>query len=102
MVIIQSSVTIKKTGKQVDLGLLTFISALWVRFYEWKFLETFIKLSLFVLCGSSVKKLTHSKEKLVYTSLVGSVTIANGQIEWSWSTNFSSIQDGAWLKPSCV
>ena len=35
---------------------------------------------------------------IVYISLVGSVTIANGQIEWSQSTNFNRIQDGAWLK----
>ena len=34
---------------------------------------------------------------LIYISLVGSVTIANGQIEWSQSTNFNRIQDDAWL-----
>ena len=39
---------------------------------------------------------------LVYISLVGSVTIANGQTEWSWSTNFNRIRDSAWLKSSCV
>ena len=38
----------------------------------------------------------------VYILLVGSVTIANGQIEWSQSVNFNRIQDGAWLKSSCV
>ena len=32
---------------------------------------------------------------LVYILLVGSVTIANGQIGWSQSTNFNTIQDGA-------
>ena len=30
---------------------------------------------------------------IVYVSLVGSVTIANSQIEWSQSTNFNRIQD---------
>ena len=39
---------------------------------------------------------------LVYISLVGSVNIANGQIEWSQSTNSNRLQDGAWLKSSCV
>ena len=39
---------------------------------------------------------------LVYISLVGSVTIAIGQIEWSQSTNFNGVQDGARFKPSCV
>ena len=38
----------------------------------------------------------------VYVSLVGSVTIANGQIEWSQSTNFNRIQDGAWFNLTCV
>ena len=32
---------------------------------------------------------------IVYQSLVGSVTIANGQIELSQSTSFNRIQDGA-------
>ena len=36
---------------------------------------------------------------LVYISLVGSVTIANGHIG---STNFNRIQGGAWLKLSCT
>ena len=35
---------------------------------------------------------------LVYISLVGSVNIANGQIDSSESTNFNRIQGGAWLK----
>ena len=39
---------------------------------------------------------------LSYISLAGSVTIANGQIEWSQSTNFNRIQDGAWHKSSYV
>ena len=39
---------------------------------------------------------------IVHISLVGSVTIANGQIEWNQSTNFNRIQDGVWLKLSCV
>ena len=39
---------------------------------------------------------------IVYLSLFGSVTIATGQIEWSQSTNFNRIQDGTWLKSSCV
>ena len=34
---------------------------------------------------------------LVYILLIGSVTIANGQIEWIESTNFNRIQDGAWF-----
>ena len=32
---------------------------------------------------------------IVYNSFVGSVTIANRQIEWSQSTNFNRIQDSA-------
>ena len=35
------SVTIKKTGKQVDLGLSIVISALCLPIYDWKFLDTF-------------------------------------------------------------
>ena len=34
---------------------------------------------------------------LVYILRVGSLTIANRQTEWSKSTNFNRIQDGAWL-----
>ena len=34
---------------------------------------------------------------LVYILLIGSVIIANGQTEWSQSTNFNRIQDGSWL-----
>ena len=33
---------------------------------------------------------------LFYNLLVGSVTIAIGQIEWSQSANFNRIQDSAW------
>ena len=39
---------------------------------------------------------------LVYILLVGSVTIANVKIEWIHLNNFNNIQDGAWLKSSCV
>ena len=28
--------------------------------------------------------------------------MANGQIEWSQSTSFNRIKDGAWLKSGCV
>ena len=38
----------------------------------------------------------------VYVSLVGSVTIPNGENEWSKSTNFNRIQDGARFNSSCV
>ena len=38
----------------------------------------------------------------VRVSFVGSVAIANGQIECSYSTNFNKIQDGAWFNSSCV
>ena len=34
---------------------------------------------------------------LVYILLVTSVTFTNGQTEWSQSTNFNRMQDGAWL-----
>ena len=40
------SVTIKKTGKQIDLGLLKVISALCLLFYDWKFLGTFLRFRL--------------------------------------------------------
>ena len=39
---------------------------------------------------------------LVYISLFASVTIVNGQNEWSQQTNLNRIQDGAWLQSSCV
>ena len=56
-----SSVTIKKTGKQVDLGLFRIIYVLRIRLYAWKFLENFLKLALLVLWGSFLgKKATHS------------------------------------------
>ena len=39
---------------------------------------------------------------IIYISLVGLVTIANGQIEWIQSTNFNRIQDRTSLTSSCV
>ena len=35
--------------------------------------------------------------RVIVVLLVGSVTIANGLIEWIQSTNFNKIQDGALL-----
>ena len=51
-----TTVTIKKTGKQVDLGLFKIIYALSFGFYDWKFPEAFLKQNLFILSGSFVKK----------------------------------------------
>ena len=48
------------------------------------------------------KDLGNSFHLIVYILLVGKVTIVNGQIEWSQSSNFNRIQDGGWLKSSCV
>ena len=48
------SVTIKKTGKQVNSGFFTVTSALrlLIRFSDWKFLGTFLRLISSVLLGS--------------------------------------------------
>ena len=47
---------IRKSGKQVNLGLFIAIFPLFIRFNDWKFLETFHKLSLSVLGDIFVKK----------------------------------------------
>ena len=49
------SVTIEKTGKQVDLGLFVVISALCLPFYGWKFPGIFLGFHLLVLWSSFVK-----------------------------------------------
>ena len=101
----------RETGKWVDLGLFTVISPLCIRFYHWKFLGPFAghlfssvskfheKAETFMVITPKYGKILMSLSfSLVYISLVGSITIANGQIEWSYSTDFNRIQDGAWLK----
>ena len=48
--------------------------------------------------GNTVKNgniLVFLSFSLVYISLVGSVTISNGQVEWNESITFDSIQDDA-------
>ena len=56
------SFTIMKTGKKVDLGLFIVISPLFIRFYDWKLLGAFRRLTLLVLWGSFLKKFNHSWE----------------------------------------
>ena len=58
--------------------------------------------SLMVIPPKYGKILVFISFSLVYISLVGSVTIANVQIEWSYLTNFNRIQDGACLNQAVV
>ena len=69
---------------------MTFISTM-KQFYEKK--KQFIP-------GNTAKKRQNLGISFLLTCL--HVTIANGQIEWSESTDFNRIQDGAWLESSCV
>ena len=74
--------TILKTDKQVDLGLFIVVSSLRLRFYGWKFLETFNSFvkkeinNLFIVIPSKTGNIqVFFSFSFVYISLVGSATI---------------------------